>query len=302
MRQEFEALESVDEKLGFIEDLFILAPVIVSEEGVRPELTQLVRRFIEDEDPSVREVGVVALEILDNQWMAPLGDFLIAMLADTPPKETLLKITYAMGYSKHEAFAPHLVRLLDHPDPETRIKVAGDLLGVSPEPARKFLASQMRDRELDLEWRAMAIQQFVDRVDRDRGGIPFMVEQVDAPEPELRRVAIESLDLFANPDAELIQVFVDALADEDPEVRGLATRGLGSGSGKAANAAKIAKLLTDPHPSARLNAAESLGAMRAVEHLPAIRKLLHDPDASVRKGAKRVVGLLERKRSERKNY
>ena len=100
--------------------------------------------------------------------------------------------------------------------------------------------------------------------------------------PTVRRLAVWGLsemrptvgDAAAAPVARL-------LADPAPEVRGEAARALGD-FGSADYASEIAQLMKDPDPRVRVQAAHALGDLRSPATRPALEAAISDPDPGVR--------------------
>ena len=118
-------------------------------------------------------------------------------------------------------------------------------------------------------------------------------KQAQAPEPELRRKAADSLGMrHGTGQGDLL---AGLLSDKDAQVRGTAAKWLGGLSDHtAAHEDAIAELLEDPDPFVRHSAADALRVAKAIRYLPEIKKLRQDPDEKVRWRARICVDFMTR--------
>lgn len=85
-----------------------------------------------------------------------------------------------------------------------------------------------------------------------------------------------------------------ALGDPDPAVRRIALWGLSElRPAPAETGGAVARLLADPTPEVRAEAARALGDFAAVDRADAVAALLHDPDTRVRAAAVHALGDLQ---------
>ena len=295
LRKDFEARKTADEKYDAIHLLDTdFAASIIRKEIAEADRIKLLRIFIEDKDLIVRNVAVGAITF--NKWGAEFSKELIAMLAGKPSKETIRAVAEAMGSSKHEPFTPHLVKLLEHPDPDLQLEVAGRLSFLNRKLGFEFLAPQITDSKRDLDQRIAALRQL--HLRHFLPAVSLMTELTKAPETELRRKATERLGFLHSSDH--AATFTRLLADKDSQVRGLAANALATVNDRTkAHEDAIAALLKDSDPFVRHTTADALRKAEATRFLPEIKKLRNDPDEKVRQRARIVVHLMERAAQKR---
>jgi HEAT repeat protein len=103
--------------------------------------------------------------------------------------------------------------------------------------------------------------------------------------PAVRAAAIRALDVDGNE-----QLFIEALGDQDPDVRLLAADRLGErGARGAERASALVRALNDDHAGVRREAAWSLGHI-GPDAWPALREGLADERPRVRTGAALALG------------
>lgn len=290
LREHFESRKTAQEKYQAIHLLdTAFEAVIIRKDVAEADRIKLLRIFIKDEDRSVRTVAVDAITF--NEWGAEFSKELIAMLAGDPPKMTISAVAKAMGVSGAQLFTPHLVKLLDHPDPGLQLEVAGRLSLLNPKLGFKFLAPRITDSKRELDQRLAALRQLPRKP--TPGIVRLLTGQTKAPEPELRRAATERLGYFYS--STHAPTFIKLLTDEDARVRGLAAQGLARMEDRTeAHEDAIATLLKDPEPFVRHTAADALRTIKAKRFLPEIKGLLDDPDELVRRRARIVVYFLSK--------
>jgi HEAT repeat protein len=295
LRKHFESRKTAEEKYGAIHLLDTdFAATIIRKEIAEADRAKLLRIFLEDDDLSVRNVAVGAITF--NNWSTQFSKELIAMLAGNPSEDTIRVVAEAMGSSKHEPFTPHLVKLLDHPNPDLQLNVAGRLSFLNPKLGYEFLAPRITDFKRDLDQRIAAIRQL--HIQHFLPAIRLMTALTKAPEPELRREATERLGLLHSRDH--TATFTRLLTDKDAQVRGLAAKALATVLDRTeTDEDAIATLLKDSDPFVRRTAADALRSAGAKRLLPEIKKLRNDPDEKVRQRARIIVSLMERKLEKR---
>lgn len=290
LRKDFEARKTADEKYDAIHLLDTdFAASIVREEIAEADRIKLLRIFIEDKDLTVRNVAVGAVTF--NNWGAQFRKELIAMLEGEPSEQTIRAVARAMGTSKHEPFTPHLVKLLDHPNPDLQLEVAGRLSFLNRKLGLEFLKPWITNSERDLDQRIAAMGEL--HITDSPAAVRLMTELTKAPEAELRRAATEKLGFLHSSDH--AATFTGLLTDRDAQVRGLAAKALATvNDRKEADENAIAALLKDPDPFVRHTAADALRSAKAERFLPQIKELRNDPDETVQQRARIIIYLMER--------
>jgi HEAT repeat protein len=101
------------------------------------------------------------------------------------------------------------------------------------------------------------------------------------PDPRVRRIAIWGLSEMRPVPGNLSNPVARLLEDPDPSVRGQAASALGD-FGSRAYTARISALLQDPSPQVRIQAAHALGDLQDPASRPALQAALSTSDPEVR--------------------
>ena len=244
VRRFFAGLDSSEERLEALKLLYGRYIYIVNHELAADLLEPLIR----DADPAVRSRAARAIS--SNDCSERYAKELIALLDGEPSIPVLLNVALAMGNSDHQAFAPYLEKMLDHPATKVRWSALRALTWLSPMTA-----------------------------------FEYNVRFLDDEEPSVRSVAVENL---ATPQLNVVIIALTRkLGDDDRGVRATAARALGQM--KAATAADALKdLLVDEDRDVRTEAAVALGELRA--HPWEVKNLLKDPDGKVRQFTAKAMG------------
>lgn len=199
------------------------------------------------------------------------------------------------------AAVPILSALLDtkggspEADAEVRWKAAA-LMGKIGKPAREALPSLVNAvNDSDLHVRtvaAAAVAEIADKTDADTI-VPALTQRVRAGGRD-GVAACRALSVLRGAASPALDILVEALGNEDPEMRFNAARTLGK-IGEPAKEA-VPRLLTmlesEKHPKVREHLAEALGDIgpSARAGVPALVALLKDPTPRVRRDAARSLG------------
>lgn len=95
--------------------------------------------------------------------------------------------------------------------------------------------------------------------------------------PAVRAQALLALARIAKSSPDHAAGLIGGLSDPDPNVRGVAARGIGEAAVKSA-AEKLLPLLSDPSPRVRFFACQALGKLQHMPAVPAILKALEEND------------------------
>jgi len=116
----------------------------------------------------------------------------------------------------------------------------------------------------------------------DATAMHVILEGLNSPDPATRRISIGMLPDLDGPG--IITALVNALQDEDMEVRCNALKGLAARPGAASALLEIATRLDDPVPVVRGQAVDALRALTPYQHalLAMLFPLTNDPDPGVR--------------------
>ena len=274
----FESLTTREEKLAAIRMLDV---EYVSVMFAHKDRVALIGIFMRDPDLAIRVRAAQAVGY--NNCAETYAAELIQLVKEDPSPATVRIVAGAMSYSGNSGFFKPLQDLLSHPNLETRVFVAQQLMLVDHKPAVRFLAPMLKADNTSLVMDVMAALS----AGTTTVGQELVEGQLQSPDAEIRTKAIELLGLFhENPRPAKLAPF---LHDADARVRAAACGALAH---HAAYASAVAELLNDPVADTRRAAIESLRVMRAVDYLPQIKDMQQDVDDRVSLRAKQAVYLL----------
>jgi HEAT repeat protein len=218
---------------------------------------------------------------------------------------------------------PGWLSRLAHPDPEDVPRVVQDLrqgpsifrplavaylgaLGPDAEPAVPALSAALHDS--DPQVRSLAALTLGKIGPAAEPAIPALVDMLKESDPRLRAAAATALGLFGPGAQDAIPALTEALRDSDDEVRRSADGAIRlirmydtplDDDGKQAARAKLPELthaLRDADPRTRYLAASFLGQLgpEAGTAIPALRDLLGDDRAYVRRAAREALKKIDR--------
>jgi HEAT repeat protein len=171
-----------------------------------------------------------------------------------------------------------LIAALSDPVPEMRAAAAKTLAALGAEQAVAGIVQLALRDENDMV-RASAAEALEQMLAYD--ALPLLMDAVNSPDPDMRARAI---GIFARSGSLIAtDVLIEALRDANPEVRGMAGRGLWAiASQGREQVANLLSYLKSPDPKVRASIAGIIGKLGAVEHAGALAAAVADPDPRVR--------------------
>jgi len=206
--------------------------------------------------------------------------------------------------SNERRLVPLLVDGLKTGNPAQR-GLAAQALGLLKPPPREAiapLAAAVRDPEADVRTSALyTLTRLGQQPNGGPGVTPAILGALKDPEPGVRKVAAGAFRSMEAPPRNAIPPLVDALRDENAEVRAEAAFGLMgfySPPAREAIPALSAAFARDPDRQVRINAARALGLMGPVarDAVPVLRAGLRDEDERIRAVAAEALQTIEPRR------
>lgn len=304
--------EGSDEELGLLaralhdHDLEVARKAIAYLGSLgAPEALAILWSSLRMAAPQVQEPILRAMEEFDREAVVFLG----RQSLDSPdPADRVLGLSVLARLE--EGTNERLLMALDDPSPEVRTQ-ALETIRSNPSPAAVIaVGTRLRDPEAPVRLLALEV---LEAIEDDRT-LPYFVDGAKDPSPEVRRAAKDALlrhssdavidlllralafpshrraaaDILIELGRPAVTRLTAALRDAKPEAGNKIGEILREG-----NAAPVLiEELSNREPDRRLQAVAGLGAMMAVESVPALIERLHDPDATVRATTARVLGSL----------
>jgi HEAT repeat protein len=145
------------------------------------------------------------------------------------------------------------------------------------DPHSRALASALRSRE----WSRRAPPPPQKQTFNQPAAIEPLRLALGDPDPRVRRIAVWGLSEMRPAPEQLAPSVARLLEDPDPAVRAQAARALGE-FGSRDHTARITNLLREPSARVRVEAAHALGDLQDPASRPALQAALSTPDAEVR--------------------
>lgn len=250
----------------------------------RPALEALARALKTDPDFEVRRNAAFALGEIGE----PAIPSLLTMLNDRDPRvrRTVTAALVRIGLPA----VPHLIQLLRHSDTTIRRNAAVILGGIGPQAfdAIPALEKSLQDPDKGFQW---TVKQAIRKIKQTPGDTATGEITISSGQTDIEtRVEPAHKD---QPPSETIPQLLARLSDEKSEVRRQAAFALAK-MGQPAIPALI-KALQSENIATRKNAAFALGEMGkdARSAIPAVEKLKHDPDTTVRWVAENALKKIE---------
>ena len=268
----FSDLDSTAMRLAAIELLDDRYVYIVSQELA----TDLLGPLIRDANPVVQSRAAKAIGY--NGCGAKYASELVSMLNGDLSIESIVDVTYAMGRSKHQPFAKHLVELVSHSDASVRRAALSELTQLAPAQSFEHNIELLNDGQASI--RVSAIQNLVRIPEKE--GITRVEQMLDDEDASVRERAAWALGKMHSPES--AKLVAKRLHDSSPKVRGRAALTLGELHATAHSYA-VAALLKDRDIVVRRYATQALGVMGDSNDIEHLRPMLVDTDDQIRKYA-----------------
>ena len=250
----------------------------------RPALEALARVLKTDSDFEVRRNAAFALGEIGE----PAIPVLLTMLNDKDPRIRRV-VTAALVRIGFPA-VPHLVQLLRHSDTTVRRNAAVILGGIGPQAsdALPALEKSLQDPDKGFQWTVKQAIRKIKQIPDDAAASEITLSPGPTDIVARSKPAHQNLT-----SCETVQQLLVRLSDEKSEVRRQAAFALAK-KGQPAIPALIQALQSD-NTVTRKNAVFALGEMGkdARSAIPAIEKLMRDPDPTVRWIAENALKKIE---------
>jgi HEAT repeat protein len=219
--------------------------------------------------PVVQNAALDTLLKLDLTPEAAIATFLpLLKKKDAKDKELRVKAAEALGRTKVDKTKPERDKLykelfdaLGDDDPRVRAAAMKGLTGLGSKPDDlKNLRAKLHDKTVPLPIRVWACQSIGDMMPKPATVPQEVLDALAQGESDLKRAALETLTKLGNVDG-TADALASALTDPDKAVRRQALAGLGNLGKQAATStikSKITKMMADPDPATRKEAAEVL--------------------------------------------
>jgi HEAT repeat protein len=288
-----------------------------------PELVALLLPDAADEGLQSFELRLRAARVLGAIGGAEAVRALITAL-DAGEVEVVIAAAHSLGSSGDAAAFEPLLEKLRHHSPGVRKAVLQGLIALQHPDLWKRLVQLLQSPEPELReaaLRAFALSSPTGAGDgKNEGIVPLILAALADPEIIVRRVAVEALAHFDDPQipdalAETIQnndptlraaaaralaflhpetalpLLHNTIRDPDPWVRMYACRSLAQ-LGSAQSLEHIAVLLNDPLPPVRVALTEALVRIGGPQAVSELRTLLTDPNSDVQQAAEKALAML----------
>lgn len=175
-----------------------------------------------------------------------------------------------------------LMRLMDDPVPEVRIRAAKALGAIGGLEAVESLLAALRDTN---RWSALRIGDILATL--GEAAVDPLLREVPKLPPQARVPAIDILGRLRSPKA--VRLLEDLLSDPHENARARAAHSLGV-IGDPRAAAKLVQALADPEWPVRAMAAKALGLLPGTTGVPELKTALGDREWWVRSNAALALG------------
>ena len=296
----------LQDKSGRVHDN--LSEAVVSVGPLTAEGLTEMFKALQDRDARVRSKAARGLGNIGAAANTAIPYLIKALVdKDRQVRKSAAKALGKIGPAAVEAM-PQLIRAFEDPHASVRSSAAQALgaIGIPAPEALMQLSTSLEDRNLLV--RSCAVEA-LGKLGAEEAEIARLVEAAADAEPDsevvlllgetllnadllVRRQAADALGKMGDAAAQAIPPLVQALEDQDADLRISAAAALAR-TGPADEALpQLIAALADHHAEVRGSAAEALGMMgpAAAEAVPQLTRGLKDPDSDVRKSAAEALG------------
>ncbi len=233
-------------------------------------------------------------------WMAKVpaaGKFEFTIRSSTgETQRQTLNVAIGTGAGEQQTPVQQLIQQLQDPSETTRLKAAKELgkLGSAAREAIPALNNALNDTDEDVRIVAARSLKMIQAAGGPSDQVQRLIRELQSADETVRLKAAKDLGKLGSAAVEAIPALQKALQDPDDDVRRVAAnsiRLIQAGAGPSEALQKLIQQLNSPDELARLKAAKDLAKLgpAAKDALPALQKLLQDPDEDVRRVAANAI-------------